>query len=98
MRSVGTVEDEPYDGLGGMPTGGWSQKGLAAGLGDLELDPESDGELWCEVWGREGRSGWSDVCSRKAHGYGCLQGEALPARLSTQGEKAGLGGAEAEEG
>lgn len=41
---------------------------------------------------------WSDACSRKAHGYGCLQGDPLPVRLSTQGEQAGLGGAEAEAG
>lgn len=56
---VGTAKGEPYDRLSGVPTGGLagkrgrSQKGLAAGLGDLELDPESDGELWCEVWGAE---------------------------------------------
>lgn len=28
---------------------GWIQKGLATGLGDLELDPESDRELLCEA-------------------------------------------------
>lgn len=42
---------------------------------------------------------WSDMCSRKARGgYGCLQGDVLAVGLSTQGEKAGLGGAGAEEG
>lgn len=35
---------------------------------------------------------WSDMCSRKAHGDTLLVG------LSTQGEKAGLGGAEARGG
>lgn len=39
------------------------------------------------------------MCSRKARGgYGCLQGDMLAVGLSTQGEKAGLGGAGAEEG